>query len=892
MTIKEILVLHHSHVDIGYTHPQRVVWDLHRRYLDEVIDLCEQTAGCPGGSRMKWTCEVTNVALHWLNSATPAQIERMRRLVSNGQVSFGPMWAHWTALHPEDLLIESLQPMKRLRELLGADFKLAMQTDVNGVPWPVSDMLLDAGIDQLMMSINIHMGGYPLSRPTIFRWQTPSGREIRVFSGEHYNAFTREAGLKAANVSIARMAQGLEAYFQRLERKGWKHDFAILTATHPIMDDNGPPNPELPDIIRRWNESGREPFIRMVSLNELHAKLEALDADSLPLHSGDWTDFWTNGVAASALDVAMSRNAHGALWSARALSTQLPQRQRRPELIQDAIRLLHLANEHTWNTFASTAALGVAGSGKFEPVPEAEQRHYKSDQCAGAFSLARMLRRDALDFLAGNPAQSRTQDGLLLFNPSEITRTVCLRVPNELIAGSYHMVGGTKHRFDVIEDLLAGTNATAWIGPVDIPPLTLKKLTIADIPRANFTHGLRKAPGIVESRFWRLTYNAETGVIKSLLHLESGRECFDKTQAWDLFGPVHETVSAQSQKSRELRDPRYDLFHVSEADFDEVVHSDMDGWATDWKATHSRPSAADRIETSIDGEAIHLHRWLTLPGVKGEMKQTISLLAHEPRVRFTAYFNKSDEMNPESLYFTFPFKMDDAQVHFDTAGTPLAYNKEQLPGACRDWFTAGSFVAVEGTAAQSGGCITLACPDAPLFHIGGFHYGRHKRDVADLDQAFVIAWPTNNFWDTNFRASQPGYVRFRYELTWTPEYQPAAAVKFATAMARPVTFHPIAVLGTDTGVQTLLDGLDEALTVNTLKPDQEHSVILGLRNHSSSPVSFSPRFPGRDVSSINQLDTLERDLSNLPIAEPISLQPRRTTLLRVEFKPTAQLLPL
>ena len=123
------------------------------------MDLCERTAGYPEGSRMKWTCEVTNVALHWLESAQPAQIERMRKLVANGQFGFGPMWGHWSALHPEDMLLESLQPMNVLREKLGADFKIAMQTDVNGVAWPVVDMLLDCGVRQLMMSINIHRGG-------------------------------------------------------------------------------------------------------------------------------------------------------------------------------------------------------------------------------------------------------------------------------------------------------------------------------------------------------------------------------------------------------------------------------------------------------------------------------------------------------------------------------------------------------------------------------------------------------------------------------------------------------------------------------------------------------------------------------------------------------------
>ena len=145
--INEILFVHHSHTDIGYTHPQPLVWDLHNRYLDEAIEHCERTAGYPEGSRMKWTCEVTSVALNWLKTASPSQIKRMRKLVANGQMSFGAMLYHWTALHQEDMLRESLQAIRVVRDALGADIRFAMQTDVNGTPWSVPDMLLDAGVD-------------------------------------------------------------------------------------------------------------------------------------------------------------------------------------------------------------------------------------------------------------------------------------------------------------------------------------------------------------------------------------------------------------------------------------------------------------------------------------------------------------------------------------------------------------------------------------------------------------------------------------------------------------------------------------------------------------------------------------------------------------------------
>lgn len=502
--IRELLLLHHSHTDIGYTHPQPVVWKLHDRYLDEAIDLCEQTADFPEDSRMKWTCEVTSRFLHWLDRASPAQQRRLEALVARGQIAFGAMWGHWTAMVPEDVLLESLTPIRMIRERFGAPVGVAIQHDVNGVPWPLADMLLDHGVEHLLFGINLHSGGYPLTRPLTFRWQAPSGREVTVFSGEHYNTFAREAGLREP--SMERMAAGLEGYFRKLRAKGWQHDFAFLTATHPFMDDNNPPNPELPGLIRRWNDEGRLPRIRLVTPEELFARVAREDPSSLPVHSGDWTDYWSFGIGASALDTALARRAHGAWWTARALATALPAEQRDEAVGDAALHHLMAAAEHTWNAFSTGAAFGP--SREFEPVSEAEQRAQKSRYCAGALSLSRMWRRDLLDRLAGNPPQCRNQ-GLVIVNPADTERTVCLRVPNEVLRDETPLIGGTKHRLDVME-AMHNDGSSALLGPFVLPPFAVLRRPMADLRPAEVA-GCMAGAGEIASPFWRLRFDPATG---------------------------------------------------------------------------------------------------------------------------------------------------------------------------------------------------------------------------------------------------------------------------------------------------------------------------------------------------------------------------------------------
>jgi hypothetical protein len=783
--IKELLLLHHTHNDLGYTHPQPVIWKLHDRHLDEAIDHCERSADWPEACRMKWTCEVTCTFLHWLERAPESQVSRLHALVRNGQISFGAMWAHWMLPLPRDLFVESLCPVRMIRERFGAPVSVAIQHDVNGIPWSAVDVLNDAGIPHLLMGINIHMGGFPLRRPMVFRWAGPGARSLLVFSGEHYNTFSREAGLRAPDME--RMEAGLKKYFLLLAKKGWSHDFAFLTATHPFMDDNGPPNPELPGLVRLWNEEGRLPFIRLVTPEQLFEKVRSLPESALPTQRGDWTDFWSSGSGSLALETQMMHRAKHAWSGARSLAgvSGVPLN---PATEREALKQIFVSYEHTVTAFCSTAAFGP--SRQMEPLPVAEQWHQKAAGCASALSLARMLRRDALDAAAKNPAQARRCGALLAFNPADAPRRVVWRVPKELLAGDYPLIAGTKHRFDVWEDLWRAGGAD-WAGPVELAAKELKTLPLATLPLANVAAGVEASTDSIMSPHFALAFNPATGRVRSLHSLEkhraAGRELVNPASPWDLFGPVRETVAMPSAEARATGDLRYDLFQVTEAIY-QRVHDDEILWNRNWLARHERAELM-RVTTRADAEGAHLVRAFRLAGIEGELEQTITLLAHEPRVRFEAYFNKGNVTDPEALYFAFPLQMPQSRMHFDTGGVATAFDADQLPGACRDWLAAGDWVAVAGAE----GCVALACPDAPLWQVGGFNYGRGVKNATGLNQALLLAWPMNNYWNTNFRAAQPGFLRLRWELACWERFDAGDCTRFGVSSARPVIWHPLAV---------------------------------------------------------------------------------------------------
>src|SRR5207245_908051 len=57
--VEQILLLHHSHFDVGYTHSQPVVWELQREFIDQALEWLEESSELPVENRPKWTCRAS-----------------------------------------------------------------------------------------------------------------------------------------------------------------------------------------------------------------------------------------------------------------------------------------------------------------------------------------------------------------------------------------------------------------------------------------------------------------------------------------------------------------------------------------------------------------------------------------------------------------------------------------------------------------------------------------------------------------------------------------------------------------------------------------------------------------------------------------------------------------
>src|SRR5260370_1643166 len=134
--IDEILLFHHSHLDVGYTHSQPILWELQQEYLTQVVTWIEEPAGdFEAGAAPKWTCEATEPVLRWIDRSPPDLIDRFFALCRTGRIGLTALRWHTTALADAAPLARLLDGRRRLEAVSGLPSRASCQCCVAGAPW-------------------------------------------------------------------------------------------------------------------------------------------------------------------------------------------------------------------------------------------------------------------------------------------------------------------------------------------------------------------------------------------------------------------------------------------------------------------------------------------------------------------------------------------------------------------------------------------------------------------------------------------------------------------------------------------------------------------------------------------------------------------------------------
>jgi hypothetical protein len=735
MPIRQILLIGHTHHDVGYTNSPRLIDRMHSGIVDRVLQIAGElpTTG-PDGFR--WTFEVARPVLTFLRRAAPEQIERLADLTRSGALAVTGGYLNMTQLPSTFEFDAAYEQLAQIRAA-GIDVRTQQHGDVNGIAWGVVDQMRDAGLSRLVMALNPDHGRAPFTQPSGFWWEGPSRRRIFVWLSTHYG-FGEEWGIVDGDAELA--DERVSRFVDELEQRT---DYPWSTAVVHAGNDNRWPTPLFLDIVRHWNARHPELPMRTATIDEALDELEAeAGGFDLPTVRGEWADWWSHGHGSTAREVAVYREAR---TFARAAQSTLslaalagsqheagfdvlgyrrgPVRLRSDSEIAETLahvdEQLLLYGEHTWGSWETYS----------KPHSTFTHSHHnaKSAFAYDAFDHARDLAIEGwfrYAYAQGedpDAAATGATDGgaIVVVNPSESAR--CELVDVE--------VAGTRRARALAEVAAFGVAALSVPEPMEFEDVT----------------------GPIVAGRYRVSVDPSRGGIVSLVDETDGRELVDVTAETPLGAVVDEVVEAGSQHPMITTSPK--LFHPDHPGprFERVV-----------------AAGAGPVRVARGGGLTEIRWEASAPGIP----QVISTLViaddsvdHPADIVLEVHVSKPERFGPESVFVSFPFAVAEPEFLLETAGAVFAAEREQLPDTSKDWYSIQHAVGVAG----SDRGLLWGSADAPLVQVGGYQTGKWAAEL-DAPRGHVHSWLMNNLHFTNFPARQEVTRRFRYR------FRPVAAL--------------------------------------------------------------------------------------------------------------------
>lgn len=855
--VKGILIMHHSHLDVGFTHLQPVALELHEDYIYQALTMLDNTADYPEQSRPKWTCEVTEPVMRFLENASENDIARFAAYLKQGRIGISALEYNTTPLSSSEGLARQLYGAAEISKRFGVKINTANLHDATGLPWSIVDLLKDGGVEMLTMAINLHLSGTPKPRPAVYRWQSPGGREILVMNGEHYTMFDQWSNDHTKNLDT--MQAGINKYLQNLERLNYQYDFAYLSATcAPSAYDNAPPNFDLPALVKRWNEEGRQPKLRYATPQDILERIKQIPYKSIPVVKGDWSDYWNFGSASSATETRISLNTATNMRDIDLLNAFGKSNGQMDAVMKKIWKDINFYDEHTWGAYNPLELTN--------PFPTA-QWYMKATPAYEGMAYSKFALTKQLQQLAGNSTASDSLEGIMLLNPTGSKIKYYPQIPQD-----WFVKGKRIEAWLMAGDRFERTPEQGkFYGPFELEPYSWRKIPFTKLKEAVPPTKIIVENGYIETDFYLMKFDPQKGRIISLFDKKRNWEVTDKNSKYSFFQFVHEKPDPAVDSTRFA-------FHVRNTENEKIG---ITGWQPDWKAVYSTING--KIECSIDTNAFTATLIIKsqAEGVKS-LEQRITLHADSPIIDLAADFIKTDNVNPEAIYFTFPMNLDKGwSGFFDTGDVPLELDSEQLKGTCRDWVTVSSFASIHNNDKGA----TLYCPDAPLVMFGNFNFGRNQAAIKRDKNPLLIAWATNNYWETNFRGSQPGLIQLKYAFNSKGEYNAAKiSMEAQRVISSPIVYQAVDCPNESSG--QLINVAGNGVKVVYVKASEDKkATILRVINLNPKDATAEINLPGRKIVSAWRCSTQEDKMDKLKVTDSkfvIPLKTREITSIRIE----------
>jgi hypothetical protein len=824
-----VYLLPHSHVDIGYTHVQTDVERAQWKYLEMAMDTARKTAGNPPGSRFKWNVEVLWAVDGYLRQATPEKRKAFFDAVKAGQVGLDALYGNMlTGLCSPEELLRVTALARKLGLESGVPVESAMITDVPGYTWGLVPAFAHSGVKYFSIGPN---GGDRIGHTAAawgdkpFWWLGPNAKDkvlVWMTGTGYYRVFSSGANLLN--------------YLGRLEEKGYPYDFVQV---RHCLGDNGAPDVNFADTVKKWNDAHAYPRLVIATTAEMFRDFEQRYGDKIPTAQGDFTPYWEDGAASSARETAMNRATADRLVQAEALFALANPAAYPAEDFYQAWRNVILYNEHTWGAHNSISQ----PDHPFVKSQWAIKRQFAVD----ADARSRKLLAAANAARGKAPEVSNERQAFDVINTTGSAYPYALvTVPKELsTAGdrvsytSTNQGSGISQRLTtgelIFRPCLGSYYTHRWHVSAGAPTEVRERF-----PAAKAQGLTLSASNSAVARWLTLRLDEKTGGIASLIY--DGRELVDPKAATALN----------------------DYFYLPGSDLKKLERNGP-------------------VKISVKEKGPLVASLLVESDAPGCHKLTREYRLHALRnyIEIINTVDKKAVRAKEGVHFGFGFHVPGGTVRMDVPWAVVRPEADQIPGACKNWFTVQRWVDISND--DYG--VTWLTPDAPLVQVGGITanlIGSLSNPRAWMDQiepsTTLYSWAMNNHWHTNYRAEQDGPTVFRYFIVPHTAKPLEHAARLAVELTQPPLVLPargdaprFSPLASVSGAQ-----------VTALKPSEDGQArIIRLFNPTAQATTARFNWNKPEPKTVWLSDASERPLR--PLTVPMEVPAWGIVTVRAEW---------
>ena len=845
------------HNDIGFTDLPQNVEELDTRNIDNLVGIMGRYPFYRFNLETSWLVD------NYVHSRTPARVQQLMSLATNGRIGVSGLYLNVPAgLCTGEEFYRALYFSKSLNRKYGVPMKFASLTDTPSQPWSVPSMLADAGIIGFALGSNQHRGmllqNSTLNEDSPFYWEGPDGRRVTAWFARSYAQLMHLKG----RAGVDDMRRTIPQFLARYRRDNYPVDAVYV---YGLGGDNEDIRAGEASTIQQWNEAYAYPKLITATDGDYYEYLAKNFDGKLPVFRGDGGSYWADAAGTSAAATTLNRDTQHLLPLTEMIAgwaTLFDSGITYPAAeLHDAWKDLLFYDEHTWGAHNS---MTQPDRGFVHDQFEFKQAHAVRAHWAATNLLTRAMNRLVQYISVDGPT-------LFVFNPDFQPRSDIVEAEFEPQRQIVDLATAKPVPMDIVLEHKDGWRRVRFLATA-VPGLGYKAYAVrresARVPSTNINH---PASWEIESRYYRVTLDSSTGAVTHLIDKELSRDLVDHGAPYQLNQLVY---AAGGEQQRIIRDMEPYT----------PTHLDVTGQSGAQLVENVRTPVGHRIRITAHAKNVPL------------IESEIIVYDDIKRIDIHDHIRKEDIRAKEAIYFAFPFHTSPSQFFYQVHNAWSRPNDDQLPGACREWFTTPNLVISR----DEGATIAFATPDLPLVTLTDINRGRWPKHL-NLANGHVFSYVTNNYWSMNIKASQGGDISFRYSITSRKDLDFAAVGQFDSETRSGLAAYPYFDWGNVKGAVgkkqlpaaagSFLELEAMNAQVSAFKQAEDgHGYILRLRETTGRDGNAQLRSPLFRITAALLTDGVEQDKEPLTLKSgtvSIAIKANRFSTVRLVFAASA-----